>query len=134
MHIGPTIKVVFTLNKVYSDTQPISKLSVRNGGFLRRIIHTNENARINFLCVHLASLLLFFKFQRGRPLSLPLLFHSILSLSLSLPLFHSFSFYSKISANVIVRNHFSVTGGFHYLTLFFPMFLLLMLRCMYILF
>lgn len=44
-----TIKVLFTLNKVYSDTQPISKLSVRNGGFLRRIIHTNGNALTNFL-------------------------------------------------------------------------------------
>jgi len=44
------IKVLFTLNKVYSDTQPISKLSVRNSGFLRRIIHTNGNALTNFLC------------------------------------------------------------------------------------
>lgn len=57
-------KVLFTLNKVYSDTQLISKLSVRNGGFLRQIIHANGNALTNFLGAFGKSSLSSFKFSR----------------------------------------------------------------------
>lgn len=96
---------------MYSDTQPISKLSVRNGGFLRRNYpHERKSANKLSRRAHLASLPLFLlQVFVGRP-SLPFRFHPSAT----------DSFHAKISTNVLVYNHFSVAGGFRCPVYSFP--------------